>query len=732
MTHLSGLPGAPPAGWGWSYLDDTGGMYSAMCALTGLYHRNVTGRGQHVDMSQMITGVTLNGPVFLDLTVNGRSAVRQGYPPGNRAHWPGAPMAHNYRGPMAAPHNAYPTSPCGYNDWCAIVCLSDTEWRDLVRVMEAPSWAASPKFDTLEGRLRHQEELDLGIQAWTRTLGKYEVMKRCQDAGVRAMPVQSSEDRLEHDPQLDHRGMYRGVTHPVLGLHKLQNAPFKLSETPAENHCAAPLIGQDNWEVFLKLLGLSPEELRAGYEDGVFWPKTMERYSYLEEFPPSCTGRLAPRASNGGDGAASGGPASNTSSVRNVPGEGPFAGIRVLELSGEMGQFCGKLMADLGADVIKIEPPGGEASRRVGPFLDDVPHGDRSLAFWHYNTSKRGITLDLETADGQAIFRRLAARADVILETRAPGHLASLGLGYSDLAKENPRLVMCSLTPFGQTGPWRDYAASDLLHLAAGGQMASCGYDEEDVPDAPPIAPGGGQAWHIGCHFAYIGVLAALVYRTATGRGQYIDASVHEACALTTEAAVPAYVYTGEVVKRQTGRHHGVTPTPRTQFLTKDGRFVNAMSATRLTPGVLKVLGELMDGYGLAEDLLDPGYQDQAVIEDKAAHIMEVITRFLAGIPQQEAYREGQKRGLPWGAVRTPDELLGDGHLEDRGFWLQVQHPEMDRTFTYPGGAAVYGDSPWRIRRRAPLIGEHNREVYCKELGITPVELDQLAKNGVV
>ena len=132
---------------------------------------------------------------------------------------------------------------------------------------------------------------------------------------------------------------------------------------------------------------------------------------------------------------------------------GPLTGLRILELSDEKGQFCGKLMGDLGADVIKIEPPGGEAARRMGPFLDDRPHPERSLSFWHDNTSKRGVTLNLGTADGRHLFRRLAVTADVILETFAPGYLPSLGLGYDELREPNPGLIMCALTPFGQTGP---------------------------------------------------------------------------------------------------------------------------------------------------------------------------------------------------------------------------------------------------------------------------------------
>ncbi len=283
LTFLSGLPGKPPAGWGWSYLDDTGGMYGAMCALTALRHRNATGQGQHVDLSQMITGITLLGPAFLDSTVNGRKARREGYPPGNRAVWPGAPPLNNYRGPTIAPHNAYRTRGEGYNDWCVIACFSDQEWQNLVHLMGSPTWATGDRFNTLKGRIEHQEEMDQGIEEWTMTLEKYELMERCQAAGVRAMPVQSSEDRVEHDPQLRARGMFTVLEHPMLGPWKFQNAPFKLAKSPAVIHMPPPLIGEHNEEVLGGLLGLSREEIRGGYEDGTFWPTEMPMYPYIQE-----------------------------------------------------------------------------------------------------------------------------------------------------------------------------------------------------------------------------------------------------------------------------------------------------------------------------------------------------------------------------------------------------------------------------------------------------------------
>jgi benzylsuccinate CoA-transferase BbsE subunit len=402
-------------------------------------------------------------------------------------------------------------------------------------------------------------------------------------------------------------------------------------------------------------------------------------------------------------------------------------------LADEKGQFCGKLMADLGADVLKIEPPGGQSTRSVGPFLDDIPHRERSLSFWHYNTSKRGITLNLDSPAGRELFRRLVSRADIVLETYPPGYLPSLGLGYDELSGLNARLIMCSLTPFGQTGPWRDYQTSDLLQLAAGGQMGCCGYDAEDVPKAPPIAPGGGNAWHIGSHFAYIAIMAAMCYRDMSGEGQYIDASIHEACALTTEAAVPTYIYTGQVVQRHTGRAAAVEKSEPTQFVTRDGAWLNTTrSGFNLTPARLRRLAEWMDKYGLAQDLLDDKYQNPAIIQAHVPHIGAVLETFFASIPLEEAWHGGQELGLPWGAIRSMDEIVDDHHLQDRGFFTEVEHPELGLSFIYPGPAALYERSPWRISRRAPLIGEHNVEILCGELGLSRDELVVLAEVGVI
>ncbi|MEI6666323.1 MAG: CaiB/BaiF CoA-transferase family protein [Chloroflexota bacterium] len=410
----------------------------------------------------------------------------------------------------------------------------------------------------------------------------------------------------------------------------------------------------------------------------------------------------------------------------NLPG--PLAGLRVIELADCIGQWCGKLLADFGADVIKVEPIGGAAERQVGPFYQDVVDPNRSLYFWHYNTSKRGITLDLEQEQGRGLLRTLVASADILLETMPPGQLPALGLTYESLAAQNPGLVMCSLTPFGQDGPWRDYKTADLLHLAGGGQMAGCGYDVVDDPEQQPIAPGGGNGWHMGSHYAYIAIMSALFHRDMTGEGQYLDVSVHEACTLTTEAHVPTYIYTGQVVQRQTGRHASARPTAPTQLPTADGGWVNTGP---VPPQRFQSVVAWMDSYGKAGDLTDPKYLDPQVQQEEQSKIGEQMKVLMASITVDEGFNGAQRAGLPWGGVRSTDDLLDDEHFRVRGFFPEVEHPELGKDFTYPGAAALFSRSPWRIYRRAPLIAEHNAEVYA-EIGVDDAALARLQSAGVV
>ena len=213
-----------------------------------------------------------------------------------------------------------------------------------------------------------------------------------------------------------------------------------------------------------------------------------------------------------------------------------LAGLRILDLTDLKGAMCAKLFGDMGADVLKIEPPEGDATRRIGPFLDGQPHLERSLLFWFYNTSKRGITLDLNQQAGQELAKQLAAKADVLVESAAPGTLARLGLGYDELKQLNPNLVLTSITPFGQTGPYQSYRSSDIVAEALGGMIWTNGF-----PDEPPLHAMGLQAYHSASFFAAIGTLLALLTRDSLGEGQWVDVSIQEAVAGAVEHVAPFY-----------------------------------------------------------------------------------------------------------------------------------------------------------------------------------------------
>jgi len=255
------------------------------------------------------------------------------------------------------------------------------------------------------------------------------------------------------------------------------------------------------------------------------------------------------------------------------------------------------------------------------------------------------------------------------------------------------------------------------------------GYTDEDVADAPPIAPGGGQAWHMGSHYACIAIGSALMHRSVTSHGQYIDVSIHDSCALTTEMHVNTWIYAKQVVERRTGRHAAVVPNQLTQHKCADGKYVNVAGqiVTNLTQERLHSLGEWMKEEGLDSDLIEEKYRNPDVITDN-----ELFLYFIANMNRDDFYHGGQQRGFNMGAVRSPDDVMKDPHLEDRGFWTDVEHPELGKTFRYPGPAGILNGSPWRISRRAPLIGEHNEEILCGELGMSNAELSVLAEGGVV
>lgn len=405
-----------------------------------------------------------------------------------------------------------------------------------------------------------------------------------------------------------------------------------------------------------------------------------------------------------------------------------LAGLRVIELSSERGAYAGKLLADMGADVVLVEPPGGDASRRIPPFLGDQPHPERSLFFWHYNTSKRGTVLDLEASADRARFRRLASGADLVLESETPGRLAALGLDWQDLRGEAKQLIWVSLTPYGRSGPRAQAPATDLTLLAGGGPAWNCGYDDHRLP---PQRGGGNQAYHTGGHFAVMSALVALLARSVSGRGQLVDVNLHAACNVTTEAGSYEWLVAGATVQRQTGRHATVQPTLSTQIRCADGRFVTTGILLR-TPREFRSVYEWIDSLGLLPEfpeafLLQMGAErDQIIDLSKIAEDAEIqailgaareaMNLLAAKLPAYEFFEGSQQRGLPTGIIYSPEEVLHDPHFEARGFPTAVLHPELGRSFRYPGAPYRFHATPWRIRSRAPLLGEHQQEIFGSEL----------------
>lgn len=394
-------------------------------------------------------------------------------------------------------------------------------------------------------------------------------------------------------------------------------------------------------------------------------------------------------------------------------------GLRVLELAdGVAGAFCGKLLAGLGAQVTKFEPPEGDALRFAGPFPGNAPNPNASGAYLHLNTAKRSVTLDLDTATGQAICARLAAEADLIVETYAPGYLDSIDLGYERLAAQHPELVMVSITPFGQSGPYRDYAANELVAYAASGYMSLTG----DPDREPHKAYGEQTAIHAG-YQAALAAIAAILARDVSGCGQRIDVSQTDAAAFLSGGGAPnAYITRGEIARRSGTRLNGGqahSMYPSTLRPCKDG-WIHAHTNTRYP----ELMGEMM---------ARPRLNDPEVLATPTGHADEIdaiMDEWLAQYDKWEVVRRAQAMRLHFTEVMTPAEVLADEAYRDRDFWFTYDHPEAGRIMQ-PGPVVRLGGTPW-IDAPAPALGEHNIEVLSEALGYSVEEVLLLTDRRVI
>ena len=410
----------------------------------------------------------------------------------------------------------------------------------------------------------------------------------------------------------------------------------------------------------------------------------------------------------------------------NLPDSaGPLSGLKVIEFTDEIAPWAGKLLAEMGADVVRIEPVEGSKTRWYEPFLDDTPDPEQSLFFWHYNVRKRSIALDIQTEAGRDLFIRLVTDADILIEDQAPGRMAELGIACDTLSQENDSLVHAAITPFGQSGPRATEPATDLTLLAGSGPAWSCGYDDHELP---PIRGGGGQGYHTASHWAVISILTAIIAKEQIGRGQFIDINASAASNVSTEAASYTWLVAQETVQRQTGRHAGVRPSSPTQVQAADGRWINSGVPARQGKDFQKTYDWLVD-EGLVEQfpeapLLQLGGEREGFLnlgaissgeDEEGAAIFAAgraaMVLLIKSLPAYEYFTKAQERGFQCGIIYSPEEVVQDPHFAARGFPLNIEHPELGRSFTYPGVPYKFLGSPCEIKTRPPFLGEHTRDI---------------------
>lgn len=394
-----------------------------------------------------------------------------------------------------------------------------------------------------------------------------------------------------------------------------------------------------------------------------------------------------------------------------------LTGLQVLDLADEKAGFCAKLLADMGARVIKVEKPGGDTDRRKGPFLENRSPCQKSLPFSYNNSNKLGITLDVEHEEGKSLFLELIKKADVLVETFIPGHLRDIGLDYENLTKLNPKLIHVSVTGFGRSGPRANYKACDLIASASGGQMSVSG-----SPKKSPLKAFGNQSHYSASLFAATAVMLALNQRGKTGKGDHIDVSLQASVTSTLEHVMTSYFGEKTIQRRLGGLHWNgefvVLPC-------KDG-FVHATLLQQW-----ETLIGWLDAEGMAEDLKEKKWLDDDYRREHIQHVIEVMTRWTTTHTRSEIFELAQLMRFPWAPVQSPDEVIRCPQLSSREFFVETTD-QCGNTLKCPG-------SPYRIRgdhsvtnRPAPLPGEHNELIFRQELGISEDNLKRLYSLSVI
>lgn len=394
----------------------------------------------------------------------------------------------------------------------------------------------------------------------------------------------------------------------------------------------------------------------------------------------------------------------------------PLDDVRVIDLTeGLAGPRCTKMLAELGADVIKIEPLGGDACRRYGPFVGERLDLESSGMFLYLNLNKRGVTLNRETERGRAILRQLVATADILVEDSPPGRMEALGLGYEALSALNPRLVMTSISNFGATGCYRDYEATDLVLYALGGQMYVSGEYERH-----PLAHAYNQSQHAAGMNAAVATLAALYHQRATDRGQQVDVSVFE-CVVSMVQLPPArYAYTGGIETRGPKQR----PAFVKGFIKVRNGYVGLNASGRNT------WQTFADFLGVPELTTDK-FNTASGRSRNADELNQLLSDALRDFDKDDFWHRAVANSFTFQMVQRPEEAATAPQLAARDFFTEVTHPVMGAV-TLPGDTYGFSETPWHVRRSAPLLGEHNAEIYGAEMGYSAATLSILRESGVI
>ncbi len=390
-------------------------------------------------------------------------------------------------------------------------------------------------------------------------------------------------------------------------------------------------------------------------------------------------------------------------------------GFRVLDLSSAMGAFCGKVLRDLGMDVIKVEPPHGDALRSDPPFAKNHTHREGSLRFAYLNAGKRSITLDITRETGRKLLLELVRRCDFVLETFEPGFLAANHLDYGILLEQNPRLILISLTGFGQSGPYAHFQAPDIVGTAMGGLLYISG-DPALAPCNPPET----QGYYYGSLFAAYGAILALWQRETRGIGAHIDASMQASLALHEHVAFN-YSAEGRVMKRAGSQHQHNAPA--NLFKCKNG-YISLFVTQNHWPILLKVWEDH------PQELDDPKWINSNLRRAHADYINAQVSAFTSRFLKEDLAELMQKHGIPGLPVNSPSDFMRDPHIQARGFFNSVTHPVLG-VFTQPGNPFMV-DGKRAAPETAPVLGQHNEAVYCRELGLSAGDLTVLAADGVI